>query len=563
MNLNSSLSPSQDVCSICLRSLKGNGALFITECNHAFHYSCLVTSAAYGYGKCPNCRRQLVENPLHPFGNLGISPSGNIPNLQRSSRARNAFPFGTPPSFRFEDDKDDSAPAPFRVSRSSPLQVIGIPEYDPFSIDGGNLACLARVKTSNSGVGVVRNVAVDLIAVLDVSGSMIGEKMQLMKDSMHYLVEQLTPSDRISIVSFSSSAKRITPLISATTENKANIIANIDEMKIENSTNIGKGLNRGWKILKNRRFKNPISAILLLTDGCDDSGSLARIELCDKITNEIMNTEEKEELTSVFCFGYGNDHDAELLRAVSDTGNGLFYYVGDISRLNEVFGKCIGGLISTVATKISITVTSSVPIRSVDGVDGNTEIKIPNFYEGETKDFVIELSVPVSSDPIRISFACSYRAFPSITDATAVSFVDILRGSEVLAPPNLEVNKQKNRIITSKAIQEAMEKGDSDDLPRAKQILEDAIQAISTSPSASDVFCVNLIQELTSMKLKLDTREGFSMGGRQLMLSSSQSHVMQRSTGLHSDIYSTPSQILTQTSAREYRSSIVHASTHI
>ena len=29
----------------------------------------------------------------------------------------------------------------------------------------------------------------------------------------------------------------------------------------------------------------------------------------------------------VFTFGYGPEHDADLLHAVADAGNGLFYYI--------------------------------------------------------------------------------------------------------------------------------------------------------------------------------------------------------------------------------------------
>ena len=97
----------------------------------------------------------------------------------------------------------------------------------------------------------------------------------------------------------------------------------------------------------------------------------------------------------------GMDHDAETLRAVSDSGNGLFYYVGEINKLHEIFGKCLGGLISTVATNISLTISSPVPIRLIENpLNSSTQIedriihlKIPNLYEGEVKNFVFNVSM--------------------------------------------------------------------------------------------------------------------------------------------------------------------------
>jgi Mg-chelatase subunit ChlD len=43
---------------------------------------------------------------------------------------------------------------------------------------------------------------VDLICVIDVSGSMSGEKIELVKKSMSYLLEILNESDRLCIVTF-------------------------------------------------------------------------------------------------------------------------------------------------------------------------------------------------------------------------------------------------------------------------------------------------------------------------------------------------------------------------
>ena len=51
--------------------------------------------------------------------------------------------------------------------------------------------------------------SVDLICVIDVSGSMDGEKIQLVKDTIKFLIETLTPSDRLSIITFNSGGRRV------------------------------------------------------------------------------------------------------------------------------------------------------------------------------------------------------------------------------------------------------------------------------------------------------------------------------------------------------------------
>jgi hypothetical protein len=52
---------------------------------------------------------------------------------------------------------------------------------------------------------------------------------------------------------------------------------------------------------------------------------------------------------NVFTFGYGGEHDADLLRAVSEAGHGLFYYIDNADSIPESFCDCLGGLLSVSA----------------------------------------------------------------------------------------------------------------------------------------------------------------------------------------------------------------------
>eukprot|EP01112_Ceratiomyxa_fruticulosa_P005900 TRINITY_DN16710_c0_g1_i1.p1 TRINITY_DN16710_c0_g1~~TRINITY_DN16710_c0_g1_i1.p1 ORF type:complete len:118 (-),score=23.47 TRINITY_DN16710_c0_g1_i1:101-454(-) len=45
---------------------------------------------------------------------------------------------------------------------------------------------------------------IDLIVVIDASGSMAGEKLALVKNTLHFVVNQLKKEDRLSIISFNS-----------------------------------------------------------------------------------------------------------------------------------------------------------------------------------------------------------------------------------------------------------------------------------------------------------------------------------------------------------------------
>lgn len=51
------------------------------------------------------------------------------------------------------------------------------------------------------------HVPIDLVCVVDQSGSMQGEKIRLLKDTLEYIIKQMSALDRLSIISFNSSAQ--------------------------------------------------------------------------------------------------------------------------------------------------------------------------------------------------------------------------------------------------------------------------------------------------------------------------------------------------------------------
>lgn len=62
----------------------------------------------------------------------------------------------------------------------------------------------------------------------------------------------------------------LTPWTRNTIENKAFLKKTILELKGLASTNIGDGMDKALWMLKNRKEKNPISCIFMLSDGQDD-----------------------------------------------------------------------------------------------------------------------------------------------------------------------------------------------------------------------------------------------------------------------------------------------------
>lgn len=90
-----------------------------------------------------------------------------------------------------------------------------------------------------------------------------------------------------------------------------------DSIRSGGRTFIGCGLQMGIQLLNNRQTKNPLGALLLLTDGQDNN-------LHDY--SQLMETLPED--IQCHTFGYGSDHKPELLVKLAEQGHGgTFTYI--------------------------------------------------------------------------------------------------------------------------------------------------------------------------------------------------------------------------------------------
>ena len=250
---------------------------------------------------------------------------------------------------------------------------------------------------------------VDLVCVIDKSGSMQGEKMQLVKDSFKYLLELLGDNDRLSVIIFENSSARISNLTRTTNENKIILQQNINKITAGGGTNINSGVSMALEVLKQRRFKNEQASIFVLSDGCDNVGKNAKTA----IKNTIEKYEQDESIIGSYTintFGYGKDTDSETMSGIADLKDGTFFFIDKLEMIDECFVDCLGAIITSVGQNVNIVVSSQSSeifnnINFSRGMGGNklwvwnnskTEFntKVTKIIVGKTKDFILELTIP-------------------------------------------------------------------------------------------------------------------------------------------------------------------------
>lgn len=109
----------------------------------------------------------------------------------------------------------------------------------------------------------------ELVAVVDRSGSMSGSKMSYMKDALGFLVSHgLQKEDRFALVTFDNEVDVCLPFMAMDTSNKKTALESVQALTTGGSTNLSGGLLQGIDILRQSGGPpNSNKAILLFTDG--------------------------------------------------------------------------------------------------------------------------------------------------------------------------------------------------------------------------------------------------------------------------------------------------------
>lgn len=163
-----------------------------------------------------------------------------------------------------------------------------------------------------------------MVLVIDKSGSMGGEKIELAKDAAKGAAELLGPKDQLGVIAFDGDSYWISELHSAA--DKGYIIDRISTIEASGGTAIYPGLSDAYDALSTATAK--LKHVILLTDGHSTPGDFEGIA-ADMAASRIT-------LSSV---AVGAEADAELLEQLAQTGGGRFYVCEDPNSVPQIFAK--------------------------------------------------------------------------------------------------------------------------------------------------------------------------------------------------------------------------------
>lgn len=202
----------------------------------------------------------------------------------------------------------------------------------------------------------------DVTVVVDVSGSMSGEKMEQARTAMHALLRSLGEADRFRLIAFSDQVRNYrSGWLPANATTVAGADEWIDDLRAEGGTNISGALEEAFAT-SSPAARLPF--VIFVTDGLPSVGEQNPERIAAR-------AEARRGRTRVFAFGVGYDVNTYLLDRLSAAARGSTQYVKP--------GESVERPLAVLATRIRFPVLTDLRL-------GTGSVRIEEIYPVELPD---------------------------------------------------------------------------------------------------------------------------------------------------------------------------------
>jgi Ca-activated chloride channel family protein len=356
-----------------------------------------------------------------------------------------------------------------------------------------HLGCLAKITSpveDNNNSSSNPATPVDIVFVVDRSGSMGGQPINTVKKLLNFATTYLDEKDRMGIITFGDDATEVLPLTRMTVDGAVRARARIEHIRHDGMTNLHGGLMAGIDMMRARDDESAdVAAVVLLTDGLPTTGKvLMQDDIVDVMT-------EANVPCPVHTFGFSESHDPKMLKVIAEQGRGTYTFVENANDIGKYMATLLGGVKNTVAKDLKLTIRAAngATIRAVrtgfdveeNSMTGEYVVTVADMQRGEQRSVLVEADVPEVSAVIEdFEFLSLDMEYTDVADKSVakVSCAAKTNRTETTSPLySEEVCVERNRQLASEAMKTALEHAYARNVRRAKCALDDAIIAIKSS----------------------------------------------------------------------------------
>ena len=374
---------------------------------------------------------------------------------------------------------------------------------------------------------------VDMVIVLDRSGSMQGQKLRDARRAVLKLLSNLSAKDRFAMVTYSDGVQIASKLVNVTQDSRVHLVAAVNSVRAGGGTNLGAGLQAGINMLRTPFRSNKAARVILISDGLANRG-LTGVKSLTGIASAAVEGE-----FAVSTVGVGIDFNEQLMTAIADRGTGNYYYLENPAAFAEVFQKEFYNTQSAAITglKILIPLNAGITLSDAAGYPVNIHNGQAVFYpgnlrSGQSRNLYLTLQIPTDRqrtfelDHIQIHYQHNSRSYATTLDESLTiacvndqkkvySSIDKTSWSDKII--NEDFNRLKQEVASD------IKSGKKQDALKKIEAYHSEQEAVNTVVGSASV-AHNLDNDLKELKtLVRDTFEGAPAAVKQKQKSNAKS----------------------------------------
>lgn len=276
---------------------------------------------------------------------------------------------------------------------------------------------------------------VNMVLVLDRSGSMQGDKIENLKRAALSVVDRMSSRDVISVVAYDTREEVLIPAMPV--RDKETLRRKIRGIRADGSTALFAGVSKGLAQARIYRGGGRATRLVLLSDGQANIGPSSPSELA------ALGRSAAKEGIPLTTVGLGLGYNEDLMQQLAQASDGNHDFAAEPTDLVRIFDREFGDAQDVVANDIVVKFRCPDNVRLIRVIDQDAEISGQNMTMrwnqlagGQKRYILVEVELPAGTEGSRFSLG---SAKASLKDRSTGASSELSGAAEVGYTRNREV----------------------------------------------------------------------------------------------------------------------------
>lgn len=319
-----------------------------------------------------------------------------------------------------------------------------------------------------------------LAMLLDVSGSMDGERIDALRRTLNLLVDALSDSDILTLITYNSAASVRADCVVIAPDTRTTLRTTVDSLIADGGTNMEAAIG-ALLVLAADPVKPNVDAVFILTDGHINGGMTSSAGLLRLLQNQMNKG------VPINTLGYGADHNSRLLRDMALRSNGSYTFADAAEVLPAIIGDIMGGLEAEVGRQGKLSIPSGWQCLELQTVEAGV-YNIGTLIAEKPQWVVLEGEAGTTSIPPLV--------FTWKDPAGAEKTETVELGSDISM---LEIVEQRERCRVAACFAAVTEDVERYNLDDARTKLRELAAELAASPAKDTTFVIRLQAQVDDM----------------------------------------------------------------